>query len=144
MIQSILMGVMTLLLVLVLARLGRVVRINRSIHQSNQELVTELRRIAEGQRLSMILTISPASLTIDPAEFEPQRPVIRERLLKALETEQHPNPGTLAYCILDHSGWKEFVDGKTFQSAQTALGRLLTNKNTAGAKRFLAALVNQL
>ena len=142
--QYILMVAVAGLLVLVLVRLERIMRINQSIHQSNQEIVVELRRIAEGQRLSMVLTISPSSLTIDPEEFEPQRPIIRERLLKAFETEQHPNPGTLAYCILDHSGWHEFVDGVTFQTAQIALGRLLANKNRKKAKRFLTVLVNQL
>lgn len=115
-----------------------------SLRGTNREIVDQLRRIAEGQRLSMVLSIGPSSLTIDPAEFEPKRDAVRERLLKAFETEKHPNPDTRAYCILDHSGWGTFVDGKTFQSAQTALGRLLTNNDIEAARKFVAALADQL
>ena len=140
----ILVGFVAVLSAVVIVRLGDVMKSIQSIPRLNQEIVAELHRLAEGQRLSMVLNIGPSSLTIDPAEFEPQRPVIRERLMKAFQTEEHPNPDTLAYCILDHSGWGTFVDGKTFQSAKTALGRLLANKNTKGAKKFIGALVDQL
>ena len=140
----VLMGVVGVLSAVIIIRLGDVMESIQSIPRLNQEIVTELHRLAEGQRLSMVFAISPQSLTIDPADFEPQRPVIRERLMKAFETETHPDPGTLAYCILDHSGWNEFVDGKTFQDAQKALGRLLANKNTKAAKKFLGTLVDQL
>lgn len=107
-------------------------------------IVSELRRLTEGQRLSTVLSISPASLKIDPSVFEPKRSAVRERMLKEFETQNHPNPGTRAYCILDHSGWEKFVDAKTFLAAQNALGRLLVNDDKVAARSFVEELVDKL
>ncbi|MBI2514598.1 hypothetical protein HYV91_00175 [Candidatus Wolfebacteria bacterium] len=116
------------------------------IGQSLVAITESVRSLVESQRLSSVLSLSPASLKIDPAIFKANKEQLRTRLLRVLSEEKRdsiPAP-TWAYCVLEHSGWGKFVDGKTFLAAQAALTRLLANGDLEGAKALLGELVDKL
>ena len=98
-----------------------------------------------GLKDSQVTTgLSPAKLSIRPEDFLVHADKLREKLLHGLETEKHPNTGTLAYCILNHAGVDEMVDGKSWTEIQAALTRLLANGDNDAAKRFLETLANSI
>lgn len=100
--------------------------------------------IVEGQRLSTILRLEPASLKVSPEQFEANKLQLRARILRAVEEVTHPDPGTQAYCVLERSGWSQFVEGSTRLAAQTALARLIVNNDKSGQRAFCEELVDKL
>ncbi len=144
-------GVFILLAALVLAIVGGLFLLFRlfslvrvMISKQSDEITKRLDNVIEGQRLSMILKLEPASLKINPEQFEPQKEKVKARLLEAFEMERHPYPETLAYCIFNRSGLNVFVEGKTLLVAQKALARLIVNDDKESAKVFLGELVDKL
>lgn len=108
------------------------------------KIYQSLSRIAESNRLSVVLSIEGKNVKSVPEDFAPNKEVIKKRLLDALEKENHPNPDTLAYCILSHSGFESFVNGNAWTNSKKALSRLLTNGDMEKVKVFLTDIVNQL
>jgi hypothetical protein len=88
--------------------------------------------------------LAPATLSIRPEDFQIRADKLREKLLHGFETEKHPDTGTLAYCILDHAGVDEMLDGKSWTEAKEALTRLLSNGDMDATKRFLETLADSV
>ena len=108
------------------------------------EVLKKLDCVIEGQRLSAVLKLEPASLKIKPEDFEANKPVLKTKLLKCLDSERSPDADTKAFCILNHSGWDAFVESETRRNAQVALSRLIANEDKAAAVWFLEELVDKL
>ena len=91
--------------------------------------IIKLSKVIQGQRLSTIIRIEPATMKIFPKEFLPKKDLLKKKVLEAFQDEKHPCPDTLAFCILNHSGFNGFVEGSTRQNIQRALARLLVNED---------------
>ena len=107
-------------------------------------ILARLDGVIEGQRLSVLLAIAPASLKVDPAKFEPNKERLKSLLLEKLATVQHPDPSTRAWCVLNHAGFEEFVDYDTSKGVKNALARLIVNGEMGEAQHFLREVVDKL
>jgi hypothetical protein len=108
-------------------------------------MVKAMEKIAESKRLSIILSIeAKKGIEITPEDFEAKKEELRKSALELIEKEDHPQPSTWAYCVLEHSGISLFLDSDTFSKAKNALGRLRANKNMKAAKSFITKLINAL
>ncbi len=136
-------GVMYLCLLLVEIRRYEA---SQEAARTNRQILEKLNTLVEGQRLSTILKLDPGkdAFKISPEQFEANKPAIKARLLQGLETEEHPDPDTLAYCVLDRGAYRNFVSAETASSVQKALGRLLVNGDNAATKAFLEEIVDKL
>lgn len=105
-----------------------------------------LRQIAQGHRLSAIFTLvgKDGEIVLDPAQFEPNRDKILEKVLLAIRTESHPDPDTWAYCVVNHSGLELFLAPEARGSLKKAFGRLRANSDEAGALVLAREVVGQL
>ncbi len=104
-----------------------------------------LESIIEGQRLSTVLRLEPASLKVTPAEFEPNRAAVKIALLAELKKQWgRMDMSTRTYAVLQSSGWGVFVDNETFASARKALARLFANDDFVSAQKFCEELVDKL
>lgn len=100
--------------------------------------------IAKGHQLSTIFDIKGATLRVSPEQFEANKEALLLRIEKAVAVENHPDPGTWAYCVINHSGLEEFLDGKTRSNLQKAMGRLRANDKTQEALEFAKDVIDQL
>ncbi len=111
-------------------------------------LAADLAQIAASKRLSVILTVeAKAGIKVpDPQQFEPNRKVLRAKMLACLGHElDRKTPGeTGAYCVLNRSGFELFVESEVRSNAQKALGRLIANGDEAGAREFVNTLADAL
>lgn len=117
------------------------------IHGWISTISRSLKEIVEGQRLSAVLSLSPASLKISPERFEANKGQLRKGLLRALkdsELKGYSEPSTRAFCILNASGWENFVEGDTRLAAQRALARLIVNGDEEGLRALCEELVDKL
>ncbi len=121
-----------------------------SIDERMDLLVKTMSQIAESKRLSTILTIEgKKGIDIKPEDFEPKREELREKMLAVMEEkrgayERKGSASTWAYCILDHSGFNEFINADTQLKVKPALARLLANGNNVATKRFITMIVRNL
>lgn len=100
--------------------------------------------IARGHQLSTIFEIGSASLKVNPEDFAPKKDEIRRRILKEVVEQDHNQPSTWAFCVLTHTGWKEFVTHDTYTKAEKALARLRANDDKEAILAFVNDLVDQL
>lgn len=122
--------------------------------QSMVEMAEALKTIGESKRLSTVFLIEgKKGLDVSLEAFEPKREEIRQNMLDALEEKvldysnksgRINNPDTLAYVILDRSGFENFVDSDTKSKAKQALARVLANQNISGAKGLITTLARNL
>lgn len=129
-VMSFVVGVLAALMVYAIHRIERI-----------GELLTD---ILEGQRLSTILEIGPTSLRVKPEDFEPNRARLKARVAKTMTEKSHPNPETLAYCILEGTGLPLFLELEARNKLQKALGRLLANGDREKAELLLEDVIEQL
>lgn len=128
----------------------RVFEIKRILGQVAESLTA----IAESKRLSTILTIeAKKGLDIKPEEFEPKKEELRKSMHSVLEEKVESykkkdgridQPDTVAFVILNHSGFDQFVEYDVKKKAQGALARLIANQDLSAAKRFLTTLARNL
>lgn len=119
--------------------------------QLDQDFWRELKKISaaltfmvQGQQLSTVFELGPKSLRVRPEDFEPNKEQLRKNMLRIVVEESHPQPNTWAFCVLDHSGWRQFVDSETYSQAQNALGRLRANDDKEAILNLVNDLVDQL
>jgi hypothetical protein len=122
--------------------------------ESMAEMTEALKVIGESKRLSTIFLIEgKKGLDISLEDFEPKREEIRQNMLDALEEKvsDYSNKSgrikdseTLAYVVLDRSGFENFVDSETRNKAKQALARVLANQNISGAKALITTLARNL
>ncbi|MDD5433402.1 MAG: hypothetical protein PHE77_01955, partial [Candidatus Pacebacteria bacterium] len=61
------------------------------------------------------------------------------------ETEKHPVPVTWAFCVLNKSGWDQFVTNEARLAAENALARLRANNaSSENIATFLEEIVDKL
>lgn len=118
------------------------------------EIGNSLSQIAESKRLSTILTIEgKKDLDIKPEEFEPKKEELRASMHSVLEEKAESyrrkngrigDPDTVAFVVLNHSGFDQFVDAEVRGKARNALARLIANQDLPAAKRFLTTLARNL
>ena len=115
------------------------------------DIAEKMAAIVESQRLSTVLKIEPASLKVDPAKFEPNKERLLGRMIEELLVSKNWVPGnwkrdpsTAAFCVLNHSGFDQFVDAETRGGVQNTLARLIVNGEMDEARRFLQEVVDKL
>lgn len=125
----------------------------RQAHQKDIIRIEDLvRKVIEGERLRIVLQLSPASLRVASESFEPKKDALKSLILQTLDCEVSEraelnmgfNPGALASAVLSHSGWEAFVNSDTRKRGATALTRLLANGNEPATRAFLEELVDKL
>ncbi|MEK7212082.1 MAG: hypothetical protein AAB686_00195 [Patescibacteria group bacterium] len=123
----------------------------KAIVQEMRQVKEAVVRIAESKRLTTILEIeAKKGLDFEMGDFEAKRDALKAALLVQLEEQLGKDktwrnqPDTMAWCVLDHSGFKLFVESDVAQKAQKALGRLLANGETEKARKFIVKLANAL
>lgn len=87
---------------------------------------------------------SAVAIPIKPEDFRIREEKLREKLLNGLATKKHPDTETQAWCILEHVGFKAYVDDKSRTEAQKALTRLLLNGDDDATRRFLETLAHSV
>ena len=88
--------------------------------------------------------VEPIKVPVSPTDFIVQADKLREKLLHGLETKNHPDTDTRAYCILDHAGMSAIVESESLLSVRKALTRLLLNGDEDATKRFLETLADSV
>ncbi|KKW45712.1 MAG: hypothetical protein A3A43_01025 [Candidatus Liptonbacteria bacterium RIFCSPLOWO2_01_FULL_56_20] len=128
-----------------------VVGAQKAIVQEMRQVKESVVHIAESKRLTTILEIeAKKGLDVEMGDFEAKRDALKAALLVQLEEQLGKDkafrnqPDTMAWCVLDHSGFKLFVESDVSQKAQKALGRLLANGDVAKARKFVVGLANAL
>lgn len=120
--------------------------IARRVFHEISEIRNAISQIAESKRFATILTFESKKGDIDivPKDLVPKKEELRKRLFEAIETENHPNPDTWGYCVLERSGARLFLERDAAQKVQAAFGRLRANGNMKAAKGLATKLVNAL
>lgn len=118
----------------------------RRVFHEISEIRNAMSQIVESKRFATILTFESMKANVDiaPKDLAPKKEELRKRLFKAIETENHPNPDTWGYCVLERSGARLFLERDAAQKVQAAFGRLRANGNMRAAKGFATKLVNAL
>ncbi len=123
-----------------------------------RKVVTEIKEavesVAESKKLSTILSVEgKKDFEVTPEDFKPKREELRENMLTAFEKSLElykdkkgriTNPETVAYVVLDHSGFTQFVVTGVKQKVQNALARIIANQDISNAKRFITMLARNL
>jgi hypothetical protein len=89
--------------------------------------------------------LDPAvNLPVKPEDFRIKVEKLREKLLHGFETKQHPDTETQAWCILEHAGFRAYVESNSRSEIQKGLTRLLLNGDDEATKRFLETVANSI
>lgn len=98
-----------------------------------------------GLKESRVSTELPTTtLSIKPEDFQVKADKLYAKLINGLKVKDHPDTGVRAYCILNHAGIEEMLDGGSRREAQAALTRLLANEDDEAAGRFLKTLADSI
>ncbi len=108
-----------------------------------EEMRQAIAQIAASKRLSTYLLIERKSgIPLSLEQFQANKTALEARMLEELDEQikrenTKSNPSHAAYNILSRSNLEDFVDHKTSQGVDLALGRLITNNDIDGARQFI-------
>ncbi|MBX4195761.1 hypothetical protein KW796_02295 [Candidatus Parcubacteria bacterium] len=123
-----------------------------AVNRRLDHIQRSLDALVKHQRLSTILEFKGhgSELKVTPEKFEPDREVLLDRALKALNDPelssryQNGDPNTWGYCILEKCAFDDFVIRDTYTAVKKGLARLLANRDIRGAENFLREVMTQL
>jgi hypothetical protein len=88
--------------------------------------------------------LGSAKNLVSPEDFKINAAKLRTKLVHGLETKNHSDVGTLAWTILNHAGFENYVESDSRKEIEKALTRLLINGDSDATRRFLESVADSV
>lgn len=88
--------------------------------------------------------VAATRLPIRPEDFQVNAEKLYNRLVHGLKVKDHDDVGVRAYCIFNHAGLPDILEGGSKREAEKALTRLLINADEEAIKRFFRTIADSV